>query len=302
MAKLYVIINAFFWGLVWIPLHWFSQQSVHPVVLTFFAYFILVLLFFFFKKNYFLNFFLSKEILFLGLAYGATNLLFNWAITVGEVLRIVFLFYLMPVWSSVIAFFLIKEKVNYFSAFRLFLAISGTFLILVYENINGEIWAVDFSSGIGLADYLAILGGLCFALGNVLLRKSANLDSLTKTFSIFFGTFVVSAVFLFFNFIISSPEHSFITKFLQDWSFNDYPLEKFFFGFITFTFTLGLANFFLQLGASKLPVNVTSTLLLVEVFVAMLSTSLIDNSFLSLNEYIGGALILLSAILSFLKK
>ena len=110
MAKLYVIINALFWGLVWIPLHWFSQQSVHPVVLTFLAYFILVLLFFLLKKKYFLNFFLSKEILFLGLAYGATNLLFNWAITVGEVLRIVFLFYLMPVWSSVIAFFLIKER------------------------------------------------------------------------------------------------------------------------------------------------------------------------------------------------
>ena len=302
MAKLYVIINAFFWGLVWIPLHWFSQQSVHPVVLTFFAYFILVLLFFFFKKNYFLNFFLSKEILFLGLAYGTTNLLFNWAITVGEVLRIVFLFYLMPVWSSVIAFFLIKEKINYFASFRIFLAILGTFLILVYENINGESWAVNFSSGIGLADYLAIIGGICFALGNVLLRKSTNYDSLTKTFSIFFGTFVVSVVFLFFNFIISSPEPSFVTNFLQDWSLNDHLLEKFFFGFIAFTFALGLANFFLQLGASKLPVNVTSTLLLVEVFVAMLSTSLIDKSFLSLNEYIGGTLILLSAILSFLKK
>ena len=108
--------------------------------------------------------------------------------------------------------------------------------------------------------------------------------------------------FFFFNFIVSSPELSFITKFLQGWSFNDYSLEKFFFGFITFTFTLGLANFFLQLGASKLPVNVTSTLLLVEVFVAMISTSLIDKSFLSLNEYIGGTLILVSAILSFLKK
>ena len=302
MAKLYVVINALFWGLVWIPLHWFSQQSVHPVVLTFLAYFILVLLFFFLKKKYFLNFFLSKEILFLGLAYGATNLLFNWAITVGEVLRIVFLFYLMPVWSSVIAFFLIKEKLNYFSVFRLFLAILGSFLILVYENINGESGMVFFASGIGLADILAILGGICFALGNVLLRKSNSLDSLTKTFSIFFGTFIVSIIFLFLHFIVASPGLSFISIFLQDWSLNDHFSGKFFVGFITFIFTLGLANFFLQLGASKLPVNVTSTLLLIEVFVAMISTSLIDESFLNVNEYIGGTLILLSATLSFLKK
>ena len=149
---------------------------------------------------------------------------------------------------------------------------------------------------------MAILGGICFALGNVLLRKSTNLDSLTKTFSIFFGTFVVSVIFLFLNLIISSPEISLITNFLQDWSLSHYPLEKFFFVFIAFTFTLGLANFFLQLGASKLPVNVTSTLLLIEVFVAMISTSLIDESFLNVNEYIGGTLILLSATLSFLKK
>ena len=37
------------------------------------------------------------------LAAGLTNIGFNWAVTVGDVVRVVLLFYLMPAWAALLA-------------------------------------------------------------------------------------------------------------------------------------------------------------------------------------------------------
>ena len=63
-----------------------------------------------YKKNFFFSFLLSKNGLLIALSYGVTNLAFNWAIAEGNVVRVVFLFYLMPIWASIFAVILIKEK------------------------------------------------------------------------------------------------------------------------------------------------------------------------------------------------
>ena len=74
--------------------------------------------------------------------------------------------------------------------------------------------------------------------------------------------------------------------------FNDLNFLLIFFSFVI---GLGLANFLLQLGASKLPVYITSTLLMFEILVAMISTNLLQESPLQFQEFIGGILILAAA-------
>jgi len=63
---------------------------------------------------------------------------------------------------------------------------------------------------------------------------------------------------------------------------------------------LGLANFLLQLGASRLPVYITSTLLMFEILVAMISTHILQESPLQFHEFLGGILILVAASLMIL--
>ena len=63
---------------------------------------------------------------------------------------------------------------------------------------------------------------------------------------------------------------------------------------------LGLANFLLQLGASKLPVYITSTLLMSEILVAMISTNILQESSLQYHEFVGGIFILVAAFLMIL--
>ena len=86
----------------------------------------------YFKKIFF-SFLLSKIGLLIALSYGITNLSFNWAIAEGNVVRVVFLFYLMPIWASIFAAILIKEKPSLTSVIAIAIA-TGAFLILIYDQ------------------------------------------------------------------------------------------------------------------------------------------------------------------------
>tara|TARA_B100000575_G_scaffold294413_1_gene310176 strand:+ start:2506 stop:2703 length:198 start_codon:yes stop_codon:yes gene_type:complete len=53
LPKFYIILNAFFWGIVWIPLKYFNEQGVHPIYATFFCYLILVIIIVILKRSFF---------------------------------------------------------------------------------------------------------------------------------------------------------------------------------------------------------------------------------------------------------
>ena len=156
------------------------------------------------KRTFFFLFFFSKNGLLIALSYGITNLAFNWAIAEGNVVRVVFLFYLMPIWASIFAVILIKEKPTLTSLIAIAIAIAGAFLILIYDPWSTTFVSVENFLSIEKEDFLAIVGGIFFGLGNVLIRKTTRITSLLKTFAIFFGTFLVAAVFLLINYVLHS--------------------------------------------------------------------------------------------------
>jgi len=248
----------------------------------------------YFKKNFFFSFLFSKNGLLIALSYGITNLAFNWAIAEGNVLRVVFLFYLMPIWASIFAVILIKEKPTLISLIAIAIAIAGAFLILIYDQWSTTFVSVENFLTIGKEDFLAIIGGIFFGLGNVLIRKATRITSLLKTFAIFFGTFLVAATFLLINYVLHSTGKFLILNTINPELFTDF---KFLFTFLSFVIGLGLANFLLQLGASKLPIFITSTLLMFEIIVAMISTNILQVSPLQFHEFIGGVLVLIAASL-----
>ena len=249
------------------------------------------------KKNFFFSFLLSKNGLLIAISYGITNLAFNWAIAEGNVVRVVFLFYLMPIWASIFAAILIKEKPTFTSFIAISIAIAGAFLILIFDPWSVTFFSVENFLSIGKEDFLAIVGGVFFGLGNVLIRKTTRITSLLKTFAIFFGTFLVAAIFLFINYMFDSMGKLLTLNTITPELFADF---KFLLTFFSFVIGLGLANFLLQLGASKLPVYITSTLLMFEILVAMISTNILRESPLQFHEFIGGILVLVAASLMIL--
>ena len=60
----------------------------------------------------------------------ATNATFNWAVEIGDVVRVVLLFYLMPLWAVLLARVLLDEQLTRAAALRVAMALVGAAMVL----------------------------------------------------------------------------------------------------------------------------------------------------------------------------
>ena len=290
-----VIVNAFFWGVVWMPLGWFHKNGLHPISVTFFSYLLLVILLLPLNYSLIKKFFFSPTLLLLGISYGITNIFFNWAIVTGDIVRVVFLFYLMPIWASIFARIFLKEFISFKGYLSLFLAMLGLALILDFNNLIENLYNLNFSSEEIFSDFIALIGGIFFAIGTVLLKKTKLHNSMSRSFSIFFGSCTVSFFFLCLSYFFNIFKFESHNIFLLNLEFN------IIFSLFIFSIVLGFANFFLQYGGSKLLVQTTSLLMLTEIIVAITSTTYFEKNNLLFLDYMGGFIIVIAAIFSSLK-
>ncbi|MGD9788270.1 MAG: DMT family transporter [Sulfuricellaceae bacterium] len=113
----------------------------------------------------------------IGLVYGWTNLAYVLAVVHGEVMRVLLLFYLAPLWTVGFARWLLGERLTGLGYLIVGLSLAGATVML---------WHPD--AGLPLprngAEWLGLSAGLMFALGNVLSRRAADLDVRLKSLSI----------------------------------------------------------------------------------------------------------------------
>ncbi len=212
-------------------------------------------------------------------ATGVTNVGFNWAVTVGDVVRVVLLFYLMPAWSVLLAWLLLGVKPGGASLMRVALALAGVVIVL---KTPGSPWPVPS----GLPDWLAIAGGFSFALTNILLLKLADTPTQSRVLAMFGGGVLVATAAAVYGMgigIVNAPPAPAV-------------------GWAVIAVGLGLAfmasNLALQYGASRLSAHATSLIMLSEVIFASLSSVALGAAELSAHTLIGGGLIVLAALLS----
>jgi drug/metabolite transporter (DMT)-like permease len=131
-------------------------------------------------------------LLWLGLVYGWANLAYVLAVIHGEVMRVLLLFYLAPLWTVLFARWLLKERLH------------GTGYAIVGVSLAGAavmLWHPD--TGLPLprngAEWLGLSAGLMFALGNVLSRQAADLDVGAKSLAIWMGSVLLALIPLLFD-------------------------------------------------------------------------------------------------------
>src|SRR6185437_11893834 len=98
-----LLLNAFVWGVSWWPFRQLQAHGLHPLWATALVYLISMALLLALRPGAWRGF--AQQPLLWGLmaAAGMTNVGFNWAVTVGDVVRVVLLFYLMPAWTVLLA-------------------------------------------------------------------------------------------------------------------------------------------------------------------------------------------------------
>jgi drug/metabolite transporter (DMT)-like permease len=283
LPALALSFNAFVFGVSWWPFRFLQDHGVHPLWATAFIFVFSVLCIAAFRPGGWRGFAQAPMLWLLFAASGLTNVGFNWAVTVGDVVRVVLLFYLMPAWTVLMAWALLGERPTAGSLLRMALALAGVLIVLKTPDSP---WPLPQS----LPDWLAILGGFSFALTNVLLKKLAHTPEASRMLAMFGGGAVMATLVALANQgsgLVPLPP----APALQ---------------WLGVALCLGLAfllgNLALQYGAARLSASATSLIMLTEVVYASVSASLLGAGEITLRTVVGGALILLASLLSVLGK
>lgn len=280
LAALALLLNAFVYGVSWWPLRLLQAQGLHPLWATALIYVSALIVLAVARPQAWRGLVKNPALLWLMLAAGLSNVGFNWSVTVGDVVRAVLLFYLMPAWVVLLAWPLLGEKPTWASLLRLALALTGLVIVLTTPE---SAWPVPQS----MADWLALMGGFCFALTNILLRKLNHTPESSRMLAMFGGgtLMALGAATLGMGLGVVTPPP-------QPGSWMGLAV------LVSVAFLAG--NVALQYGAARLNATTTSLIMLSEVVFASVSSVVLGAGDLSGRTLFGGSLILLASLLAVL--
>lgn len=271
-------LNAGTWGLSWWPFRQLEAAGLHPLWATVIIYGLSVAVISAWRPVAWSQLLRTPSLWTLVLASGITNAAFNWALTLGDVVRVVLLFYLMPLWAVLLARPLLGERIGLGAALRVALALAGAMVVLWPEG-GGLPWPRT------LADALGLLGGFTFALNNVLLRREAHRPEAARALAMFSGGVLVAGALALLLGTGRVPAPPAIAP-----------------GWVLGACALGLAflvsNLALQYGAARLPAHVTAVVMVSEILFAGVSAMLLGAGQASPALLVGGGLIIAASLLA----
>lgn len=280
LPVLALTVNAFVWGTSWWPFRYLQAHGLHPLWATALIYGSAVLAILVVRPRSFMQLVRSPSLWVLVLAAGTTNASFNWGVVVGDVVRVLLLFYLMPLWAVLLARVLLNEPITRHAGARVLLALVGAAIVL---------WPADgagFPLPSTLPDWLGVLGGFSFALNNVMLRREAGQPAEGRALAMFGGGALVS---LAIASVLTAQGGA-------PWPPAPQPTWLAVTALMVLLFLAG--NLALQYGASRLRASVTAVVMLSEVVFGAVSSLALGAGVLTVPLLLGGALILLAALLS----
>ena len=221
----------------------------------------------------------KTDYLLVGLFAGWANLAFILAMLEGEVVRVLLLFYLSPIWAILLAFFILRERLTKIGLMALVLAMLGAVLMLWNPKL------FDLNT-MNLADFYAITSGMAFAVTNVVVRKIGEVPIGMKMGSAWLGVLGLTLCGL----LIAQPQLPELT--VQS------GVLAFLIGFPM----MYVLTWTAQYGVTFLPIQRSSVIFLLEIVAGAVSAAFLTNEIVSNIEYIGGALIIFAGLISVLKE
>ncbi len=278
-----VLVGAIVWGLIWYPYRVLTDWGLPGTLSSFLTFVVALLLALMIHRKSAL---IRPDwiIVAMSLTAGLTNVGFVWATIHGEVMRVVLLFYLMPVWTAGFAWLILGERISRMGALLCVTALCGAALILWNPEL-GEPWPR------GIPEWIGLLAGVNFALSNVLSRKAKNYTSSTKSVWLLAGCAVIGLIGSLFS--GSFSEISTVVPMLSRQGGWLIPVLLLLLGLVLMS-----ANTAMQYGLQQLPANRIPLICLFELVVAGLSAWLLAGERLGLKEILGASLIITASVLS----
>jgi len=274
-AVVALLTGALIWGLIWYPYRILRDAGIDGVVASTATYavaFVLGLLCF---RRSLARIKPSWTLVWLALAAAGCNLGYVLATLHGEVMRVLLLFYLAPLWTVLLSRLLLAERLNRFGAFVVALSVSGAATMLWQPALG---WPLPHD----VADWFGLGAGFSFALFNVLSRHAEEISIENKAMVSFAGVVVVGAA------LILAGEKALPTA--------NAPSVWLLLGLIGVV--LLVVNFVVQYGLARVAANRAIVIMLSEVGFAALASWLLADELLGLREGVGGAMIVVASAFS----
>lgn len=272
-----LLFGACFWGIVWYPYRLMQMAGISGVAASFYTYTIATMIAgLIFAKKWRGLFTQPRSIVWLSLVAGWTNLSYVLAVIDGEVVRVMLLFYLSPLWTLILAHFWLKERTGYRGFLVILMSLTGAFIML-FDPAHTAFPLPKTES-----EWLALSSGMGFALTNVITRKSDHLSIHAKSFAIWLGVVLMAlccAPFMQASF----PAPDALT------SMNSIYL-------LIIAVFMVIATLLVQYGVTKMPATRASVIFLFELVVAAIASYWLAGETMQRNEWIGGTLIIVAAL------
>ncbi len=271
-----MMIGASLWGVIWYPMRLLESGGLGGIWLTLTLYgaaLVVSLPFTLKSLPEFTRY--PGWLVLLMVTAGWTNIAFVEAVLEGNILRVLLLFYLSPLWATLMAWAFLHERITRMGFASLAIAMGGA-LLMLWNPVLGAPWPQ------GKADWMALTAGFAFALSNTVTRKLHDVSIEAKVLSVWSGVSIVAlAMIAMFSLPMPQPSLSIFT------------------GAVALgVFGILLMTLLVQYGVTHMPVHRSAVLALIELVAGAISQQILTDEVVTVREWIGGGLIVIGAYLS----
>ncbi|MBL4851465.1 MAG: DMT family transporter [Gammaproteobacteria bacterium] len=272
-AVLALLASATMWGTIWYPLRLLEDQGLAGLWCALIMYGTALVISLPWWWRHRLDFVRRPvALVLLGLASGWANVAFILAIIDGEIVRVTLLFFLYPIWATLIGRFFLHEPMPGRAWLGFSVAIAGA-LIMMWNPQLGSLLPQDSN------DWLALSAGFAFAVSAAIVRNLSEIGVVPKTIVVWIGVVVVATLWL----LIAAIEFPVLDS------------EVYLAASLLGLFATVVMTLLVQYGFHHVPVSRSSVILLFELIAGALSAYWLANEVPVPNEWLGGSVIVIGA-------
>jgi drug/metabolite transporter (DMT)-like permease len=196
----------------------------------------------------------------------------------GEVMRVLLLFYLAPLWTLLLAWLLLRERAGRGGAVVLSLSVAGA-MVMLWQPRLGMPWPTQAAEWLGLA------AGFFFALANVLIRRTPQHSIEMKSLTVFFCTVALGLVAMAWERPLAPGAMAGLD--------GGHWLLVAVVGVVLLTI-----NLVVQFGLTHVPANPAIVIFMAELAIAALSSWWLAGEVMGPKEWLGGMMIVAASVVS----
>lgn len=274
-----VFFSAAVWGVFWLPMRYFHDQGLETMwgvaAINFAAALIAIPAVLFvrdFKREH------LKWLLIIGAGMGFANVFYFAGLILSDVIRVTFLFYLLPIWATLFSKLFFNVKLGIARIIAIGFAFVGIWLLL-----GGGDWPIPQNIG----DVFGILSGMAWAFGLTMIRGQNELGAFSTTASgHIFALIAALGMGVIFSFVSPDVQGAFPAS---EEIADVFPFVLVFGIIVLWTTMLGQVW-----GAKYIAATTAALLTMSEIVVATGSATLIGGETLTVLSWLGGGLIIVA--------